>query len=470
MKEVLMKKIVLVIMVILGLVIVISNIGVTYFILTSATIYSVEKSIEGTIITNGLTIISLAITVWLGISIYNAIGKNEIAELKSALEKYSPLSEQVRGYTKQQLVNQMYKTGDISCDYIAKCFDKDTDIPVERYADLLTIDILLQKAHDARDLSEKAQRSKWSYTGIEKINRYKGKFKKRYKLEDSYLNYREADFWFYIGACCQDDKRYDAYKRAKNLFVNSLNDFGISLPLDQELSMMMDEESLRLSVYFANAIGQCLANMENQQSTEETEPNNLRSEARKYLEFAVKYSRISGEREVYYRNYGCFIENMAESIKDLEEAYGQYKKAFYVSSDESNTYYVLISNLNKRIRTMLGIEERTPKTNRKEALYVMSFAEVEDKEKIVELIEEMEAFINLATRVIPNNASWYAFSVYRKLYKLCVRDHLGSSQSKKYLHAMKQDVAKIKLLNGQSALCIVAQMEVNDIENYLSIV
>lgn len=159
------------------------------------------------------------------------------------------------------------------------------------------------------------------------------------------------------------------------------------------------------------------------------------------------------------------MENMAESIKDLEEAYDQYKKAFYVSSEKSNTYYVLISNLNKRIRTMLGIEERTPKANRKEALFSMSFAEVEDKKKITELIEEMEAYINLATRVIPNNVSWYAFSVYRKLYRLCVQNYLGRPQSKKYIHSMKQDVIKIKLLNGQSALCIVAEMEVKDLED-----
>ena len=62
----------------------------------------------------GLTMISMAICVWLGITIYNTLERNELAELKSTIEKYSPLSGQVREYTKKQLVNQIYKTGDKS--------------------------------------------------------------------------------------------------------------------------------------------------------------------------------------------------------------------------------------------------------------------------------------------------------------------------------------------------------------------
>ena len=140
-----MKKIMVVMVILLGLIMVFSDVGISYFLLTKIASINVDKAIEGTIITNGLTIISLAITVWLGITIYNAIGKSEIDELKTTLEKYSPLSEQVREYTKQQFVNQMYRTEDVSCDYMAKLFEKNNEIPIERYADLLVIDILLQR-------------------------------------------------------------------------------------------------------------------------------------------------------------------------------------------------------------------------------------------------------------------------------------------------------------------------------------
>lgn len=67
---------------------------------------------------------------------------------------------------------------------------------------------------------------------------------------------------------------------------------------------------------------------------------------RGFLAFSMGFDPY-GERETYYRNYGCFIENMGESIKDLEEAYSQYKRVFYISSKEDKTYYVIISNLKK---------------------------------------------------------------------------------------------------------------------------
>lgn len=461
-----MKKIVLIIMAVFGLVIVGLNIGaMSYYMLTSSSANDIKQSIEGTIISNGLAMVSLAITVWIGITIYNVISKKDIEELKSALEKYSPLSEQVSEYTKQQLVNQMYKVGDKSCDFIAKCFDKSTEIPIERYADLLTIDILLEKAYMPGD---KSLKRKWADIGIEKINKYKGKFNKRCKLENSYLNYREGDFWFYIAADCEGTDKLNAYKKSKCLFVNSLNDFGISIPWDKEFSATVDEERLELSVYFANAIGLCLSKMMGYKSAQEKEV--LKDEAYKYLKFAVKYSKMVGEREVYYRNYGCLIENTAESVKDLEEAYNQYKEAFRVSSENSSTYYVLISNLNKRIKMMLGIETRIPEKNREKSLFEMSFIGVGDKNRIAELIQEMGLYLDTAIHFFPNNASWYAFSIYRKIYTLCIYEHLDFDKKKRYLNSMKQDVARIKLLKGQSALCIVAEKEVNDLEDYLSTV
>lgn len=458
-----MKKIVLGIMIIFGLTMVVSNIVVMYFLLTDVVYIDAAKAIEGTMMTSGLTIISLAITVWLGISIYNAIGKNEIEELKATIETYSPLSEQVREYTKHQLVNQMYKTGDISCDYLAKHFERNDDIPMERYADLLVIDILLQKTYEAKAEDVKMRRLKWAHTGIEKINRYKGKFKKRCELENYYLNYREADFWFWVGGSCEGNKRIDAYKKAKDLFFKSVEDFKIPLTINQADLVTIDEETIRISVYFANAIGQCLVNIMNK-NAEGYE--NLKMEAKKYFEFAINNSMYCGEREVYYRNYGCFIENTACNIAGIEKAYEQYKKAFFVNSNGYEVYYVIISNLNKRLRAMLNIEIRTPQKNRTISIFELSGDEMDNREKISALIDEMKFFIDMAVHLFPENPCWYAFSIYRKIYKICIRNTRRVSDWKKILKSIKQDVTRIEMLQGKSPLCVVAKMEVADIERY----
>lgn len=127
-----MKKHVVKISAIFAILIFVCNMIVLAFLCINAAEIDEKSAVDGMIITNGLTIISLAVTVWLGISIYNSIEKKEFADIKEeffkvkpTIETYSQLSNEVKEYTKQQLVNQMYKTGDISCDYIAKCFDKD---------------------------------------------------------------------------------------------------------------------------------------------------------------------------------------------------------------------------------------------------------------------------------------------------------------------------------------------------------
>ncbi len=460
-----MKKIMVVMVILLGLIMVFSDVGISYFLLTKIASINVDKAIEGTIITNGLTIISLAITVWLGITIYNAIGKSEIDELKTTLEKYSPLSEQVREYTKQQFVNQMYRTEDVSCDYMAKLFEKNNEIPIERYADLLVIDILLQRTYEAKNEKMKVQKLQWAHTGIEKINRYRGKYNLRCKLEDSYLNYREADFWFHIGACCQDGNRVRNYQKAKELFIKTIEDFKISLTMSKEVVVKKASEDIRISVYFANAIAQCLINMiDNNMTNEESE--SLKTEAKKYYEYAVEYSKYCGEREVYYRNYGCFLENTAKNMEDMEKAYKQYKKAFSVDEKAQKVYAVLLSNLNKRIRTLLGIEMRTPQKNRQVPIWNMSFDEMDNCEKIEQLIAEMKFFIEMAIHNFPNEPYWYAYSIYRKLYKACLENDNNVFDWIKSVHSMKKDVIKMDMLEGEKALCLVAKAEVEDIEEY----
>lgn len=462
-----MKNLVFAIMVILGVLLVVTDIGVTILLLTNVSQENVDKIIEGTIMTNGLTIITLAITVWMGISIYNAIGKNEIEELKTTLEKYSPLSEQVKEYTKQQLVNQMYRLGDISCDYLAKCFEKNEDIPMERYADLLVIDILLQNVYEARTDDVKEQRINWAYVGIEKINKYKGKFKKQCELEKIYLNYREADFWFFIAGSCKEKEKISAYKKAKNIYVKAVRDFEIPLTLEEQNIATVDDEKKKIAAYFANAIAQCSANIINENMRKE-ECEKLREETKRYYEFALENAKDGVEREVYYRNYGCFIENTACDSKDMEKAYEEYKKAFSLGPREHNVYHVLISNLNKRIRSELAIEMRTPQNNRNISLFEQSFNISDNKEKALGLIDEMEIYIAMAIKKFPDEPQWYAFSIYRKIYKICMKNASDVNVWKKNLKSLKKDATRIEILKGKQALCAVAKAEVADIEEYCS--
>lgn len=458
-----MKKIVIVTMTFLGLIVVVSNVCSIVFLFMNVTEINAATVAEGAIITNGLTIISLAATVWIGISIYNAIEKKEFEKIKEEVSHYSSLSNQVQENTRKQLVNQMYKTGDVTCDYIAKCFDKDTEISDNRYVDLLTIDILLHRAYVEQNA---AKRAIWSRVGIEKIDKYKGKFTDRCGLENSYLNYREADFLFYIADICTGEERFNTYEHAKDLFIKSAKCMKVSFKDNNDIFNEEERELRILAVYFANAIGQCYANMMLAKSMSKELFNEMKIHANKYLEYAVRNSVFCGEREVYYRNYGCFIENTASNIQDLEKAYEQYKKAFCIDSTQRNIYYVLISNLNKRIRDMLKVEIRTPQKNREVPIYLHKFNEIENKDKIVELINEMKVYIEFAIDRYPDDPSWYAFSIYRRIYKMCIYTSFEKLKEDKHLWNIKNDMIKVEMLGGQSNLCKVAKLEVADLISY----
>lgn len=416
-----MKKNVVKISAIFAILIFVCNMFVLAFLCINAAEIDEKSAVDGMIITNGLTIISLAVTVWLGISIYNSIEKKEFADIKEEFSKVKPtietclqLSNEVKEYTKQQLVNQMYKTGDISCDYIAKCFDKDEEIPSERYADLLTIDILLEKAYEEQN---KERRKKWAEIAREKIEKYKGKFEKRSEIENGYLNYRDADFLFFIGENCIGTERYNTYEKAKDLFLKSARFFDIELLCDREGFFRKNCEMQRLSIYFSNAIGQCYAFMVLTPNLSIDVFEIIKTNANIYLSYAATFSAFCGEREVYYRNYGCFLENTAKTTADMESAYEQYKKAFATNSREQRIYHVLISNLNKRIREALYIDMRTPQSGRKTPIYVCDTTLPLDIKKIEVLINEMEVYIEFAIDFFPDNADWYAFSIYRKIYE-----------------------------------------------------
>ena len=329
-----MKKVVLGVMMFLGVTVVLSNVWTTLFLSLDLNGVSSKDAIEGSIVSNGLAIVSLAVTVWLGISIYNAIEKKEIQELKLTLEKYSPLSEQMREYVKQQLTNQMYQIGEVSSDSLAKRFENDKEIPLERYADILTIDILMEKIYKNREQVSERKVLEWTNIGIERINKYKGKFRKRYDLEKCYLDYREGDFYFSRGRATGGKEKYEAYRKSKNLFLKAQKGFGVSL---SEVGFNeLTEMEQRLSVYFANVIGHCYANVINGIEDAEVK-NKMREEAYRHLEFAVKMSKRCGEIETYYRNYGCLIENTTGDIAGLEQAYEQYKMGLKVNSKGKDT-------------------------------------------------------------------------------------------------------------------------------------
>lgn len=462
-----MKKVVLGLMVVFGLLITISNIGIMYFLAANVESVPVDKIMEGSILESGLGIISLAITVWIGISIYNALEKDEISKLGLKIDEYSSIPGQVKRYTKQQFINQIYRVGDISSGYIAKKFEKNKEISAERYLDMLTIEILVQRIFGvfrAYEDGGKEARIRWCDTGIKRIERYRGKYGKRYDLEKFYLDYREADFHFFRAKESGTGESYRDYKRAEELYCKAIKQYGILHNIFKSgTSEDSDCETLRVEAYCANTIAQCRAMM--LKGGEKFQEDKERKEVKVLFESAIsKAENGRNKREVYYRNYGCFIENTDNTLEGKEKAYEQYLEALSIDKKNPKIYHVLIANLNNRIRQMEGIGMRKPEKGREIPLSERSFTGV-DKEKVKCLSREMEDYLDVAIQCFPEEcAKWYAFSAYRKIYEWCVGD---AAEKKRYLLSMKKDIERIEHLRGDTALCKVVKAEVKDLENIM---
>ena len=79
----------------------------------------------------------------------------------------------------------------------------------------------------------------------------------------------------------------------------------------------------------------------------------------------------------------------------------------------------------------------------------------------------MKNYIEIAICLFPNEPRWYAFSVYRRAYKMCLQNEFELNVVKKYLYNMQQDVMKVDMLEGKQPLCVVARKEVADLNEYV---
>ena len=115
-----MKKKVLIITMVLSSLIILFGI-VTYIrLLMKMSQPKVEIAMESSMVSECLTLVSVAITVWIGFAIYNQVEKKEVEELNKEVKNLMSVLELAEADIKQQLINQMYKIGEISSDYFAK--------------------------------------------------------------------------------------------------------------------------------------------------------------------------------------------------------------------------------------------------------------------------------------------------------------------------------------------------------------
>ena len=97
-----MKKKVLIITMVLSSLIILFGI-VTYIrLLIKMSQPKVEIAMESSMVSECLTLVSVAITVWIGFAIYNQVEKKEVEELNKEVKNLMPVLELAEADIKQQ--------------------------------------------------------------------------------------------------------------------------------------------------------------------------------------------------------------------------------------------------------------------------------------------------------------------------------------------------------------------------------
>ncbi len=378
---------------------------------------TIQAIYSATFFTDGLTLIGLAISVWAGLNIANAIERRELDKNKRDVDKLkkrtntitkdiSPIQKNIENISNTLwflFENELLKTRDDEASlYLYSIFTKKANnkssVLISTLPDLIVIEQLFNQVyslHDSKqELNEEInQRGK---KGLETIEECFGRIQdKGDKDIINYLKYRKAELCFYLGYSTKDlGYVYDYYKTAGDLYIELHESFKAFLPEYNDDFLIRDninkyipvfgknnENDLKLSIYFANSICEAYSrillcvdeksfkNEEVQYTKDGREIKDLEEITKKAIFYgccSTKWANDIVNNEVYYRNLGCAYERYERLFGKLgdyhKEIIKNYQKAFELIVDNKvlsyrvqSVYHTLISYLRKYLESKLNI-------------------------------------------------------------------------------------------------------------------
>ena len=373
----------------------------------------VDKGIESTLLATGLAIIGIAIAVWAGLNIINAVTKDDLYETKQKLEemkeKYKNIYEETQRTTiahyKALFLQELFKTEkDVCSRYFYSSFSSPLQLKEQDIANDLGLWSLLyqieQKFVEVYNLhqsiyAEDSVLVKKANTGLSLIEELK--HKKSIDTNDlftevvgdfasenpdniikQFLHFRKAEFNFYKGYVKTNNietaenflssaKTYFSFAKIFGCFIN-LNDIE---DISEDIPVYKGEQP-EIAAYLANSIGESYSKMlhllPKTFDTFKTSHGNIEQsflegyakQAIFYCECAVKWAPKA--RETYNRNLGCAYER-AERLKNKvglkkKEILSNYKTSLSLMIKEktssiitqNNVYHVVLSYYERIIR------------------------------------------------------------------------------------------------------------------------
>lgn len=454
----------------------------------------VIKSIaEGSVISTGLDVIGLAIAVWTGLNIINAVSRQEVNKMKEDLndiinskEELSDIINKMENKSKNEFLIELLKTDkDEMSRYYYKKF-KEEDVS---FSKLIEIEHIFNKIYEMhtngnvsseqiiRETEELEIKIKEISESIDDICEI-GKL----RFIENYLNFRKAEGLFYKGYELRDEeKKYDTYAEAVLIYLDVASKLDIKFP-KYEAKLIFDDNfwendvnkyynNSEITAYFANTIGEAYGNMAlARPKSKEFEIKSIASKAVFYGRFAVDCAEKHNiNKEVYYKNLGCNYERLERiennnSFFNSKNALDNYRKAFELtinkpqlsSKQMSRVYHTYLSYINKYIKNKLKIDFTEKKTN-----FFKKTNSLKDISDIIININEMNKVASIA--IIDDirktsNIAMYGFvngyiSVLKQMKNNEEINEMFIKNSGYYLEKMKWSIDTLDIMNIKDTYC-----------------
>ncbi len=367
---------------------------------------------ESSLLSTGLEIIGLVIAVWTGISIINAVSRNEVNELK---EELNGIIKHMEDKNKNEFLLELLKT---DTDEMSRYYYRKFKEESIAFSEIIIVEQMFNKIYEMHSngsmnneiiIKEVEELEKIIKEKLENINTIDKK-----RLVKNYLEFRKAEILFYKGYALSDEeeieKAYEVYDIATGIYLKLISNFDIKFPKCKSIDELKEDlhykkinkyyNNYELFAYFANTIGEAYGNMV--LNCPESEKDNIEKVAEKaifYSELAVDCAKkYEINKEVYYKNLGCNYERK-ERIKpnyccNSEEALENYKKAFDLTINQSQlskkqtgkVYYTYLTYSNKYIKNKLQLNY----------FNITTISDEKDINEIIEKIDDMNKITLIA--------------------------------------------------------------------------
>lgn len=359
---------------------------------------TVERDFPATIIfllEFGVAIIGIAVSVWIGLNIYNVIAKDDLVSLENQIDILNGIEAQLRRTQQNQnaairtmLLSSLMKTqkdvmSAFFIDQITNLYSSDLD------SALLSKMLLIEEAF-SNIVAGYHERNriiidKFYTVGKEYCSQFKEELRDKsndqrepemFNFYHAYLYFRDADFDFYYSIRPSNPPHRDKEAEAKNYYEKlamAIENFGRVLNLLE--SLFESGIPQKIKSYIDNSIGYSYY----QKYLYLREHGDIVA-AKKYCSRACYpdgeslfqrdgYDK-SFARSVYYRNYANCISCFTPGLEGVEEAARHFQRSLELDYHDAKAHYNVASFKLKAI-----VEKEHLGKDRKQAFNAISISE-----------------------------------------------------------------------------------------------